>query len=222
MEQSYRKLLTESQQKERTALSKKWQKVNHPKKGQCCTVGPIKDLNDIKKLKEYLRQKSARDYCLWVLASNNGLRMIDILRLKVKDLIDLEPGETIKVKETKTKKTNIVCLNSTAYEALHNYLKKGKHTEPNDWLFPSQMHPKNSIDTTGVNLMIKSWCKKLKIKGNFGSHTCRKTWGYHQRVTHKTDITIIMKRFSHSSLDQTLRYIGLSEEEVNGALLNEI
>ena len=64
-----------------------------------------KNLEDIKKLKEYLRQKSARDYLLWTLASNNGLRMIDILRLKVKDLIDLEPGETIKIKESKTKKT---------------------------------------------------------------------------------------------------------------------
>jgi integrase len=147
-------------------------------------------LNDIKRLKEYLFKKSARDYLLWVLASNNGLRMIDILRLKVKDLIDLEPGEVIRVKETKTSKTNIICLNDACHFALHNYLQKGKHVDPDNWLFPSQIHPDRPINTINVNLMLKSWCRKMNIKGNYGAHSARKTWGFHQRVTHKTDITV--------------------------------
>jgi integrase len=222
MEISYRITLKDSQRKRRKEVSQYWQKRNHPRKGQCCTVEPIKNLEDIKRLKAYLYQKSPRDYLLWILASNNGLRMCDILRLKVGDLIDLEPNETIRVIESKTKKSNIVCLNRIAYDALNNYLRKGKHTKPDDWLFCSQMNPHKHIDTVNVNLMLKSWCRKLGIKGNFGAHSCRKSWGYHQRVTFKTDITVIMKRFNHSSLDQTLRYIGLAEEEVNGILQNEI
>jgi len=185
-------------------------------------VEPWKNLDDIEKLKSYLYEKSPRDFLLFILSINNGLRMCDILRLKVRDLMSLKPGETIRVKESKTKKTNIVCLNKVAYDALHNYLRKGKHTKPDNWLFPSQIHPDRPINTINVNLMLKSWCRRLNIKGNYGAHSARKTWGFHQRVTHKTDITVIMKRFNHSSLDQTLRYIGLAEEEVNGALLNEI
>ena len=34
-----------------------------------------------------------------------------------------------------------------------------------------------------VNQKVKSWCRTINLKGNFGSHSLRKTWGYHQRVT---------------------------------------
>ena len=105
MEISYRKRIKEAQQKKRTELSRKYQKLNHPRKGQCNFVFPIKSIEHIGAMKSYLFKKSARDYLLFILGINNGLRTGDLLKLKVKDLKDLKAGDSIKIKEGKTKQS---------------------------------------------------------------------------------------------------------------------
>lgn len=69
---------------------------------------------------------------------------------------------------------------------------------------------------------IKGWCARLGLKGNYGSHTLRKTWGYHQRVTFGTDIGVIMQAFGHSRPNVTMRYIGIQQTEVENAYLNSL
>jgi hypothetical protein len=52
---------------------------------------------------------------------------------------------------------------------------------------------------------------------NYGSHTLRKTFGYHQRVTAKTDIPQLMVMYNHSTQRQTLKYPGIQPEEIKNA-----
>lgn len=73
-----------------------------------------------------------------------------------------------------------------------------------------------------VNAKIKKWCRTLNLKGNYGAHTLRKTFGYIQRTKYGVGFEILCKRFNHSNPAVTMRYLGISDEEVIAILHNEI
>ena len=52
------------------------------------------------------------------------------------------------------------------------------------------------------------------LLGNYGTHTLRKTWGYHQRVFNNVPLPILMHAFGHSTQAQTLDYLGIQDDEV--------
>ena len=49
-------------------------------------VQPIRDLKQIETIKKLLKLRSMRDYCLFVLGINSGLRISDLLKLKISDI----------------------------------------------------------------------------------------------------------------------------------------
>ncbi|KXS48513.1 MAG: integrase family protein, partial [Halanaerobium sp. T82-1] len=49
-------------------------------------VEPIRDKDKIEEIKNILRQQSYRNYILFVLGINTGLRISDMLKLKVEDV----------------------------------------------------------------------------------------------------------------------------------------
>jgi len=50
------------------------------------------------------------------------LRAGDLVKLKVGDVRDLKIGDTLTIKESKTKKDNILVINKTVQKALKEYL----------------------------------------------------------------------------------------------------
>ena len=54
--------------------------------------------------------------------------------------------------------------------------------------------------------------KGIIISGEIGTHTLRKTFGYHS-FQNGTSLELLMDLFNHSSKTQTLRYIGITEEQ---------
>jgi len=199
-------------------MMKKGQNSNHPKKGSSITVDPIRDLKAVRKIKRKLKKENPRDLLLFTIGINNGLRIGDLLNLKVADVIDLEPGETMRIKEQKTGKSNILMINGEVHQALGMFLKVTK-LKDDDPLFKSRKSGK-ALLVPYVSQLVKSWCKGLK--GNYGSHTLRKTFGHIQRTEFGVGFDILCKRFGHSSPATTMRYLGIEDREVNGILLNEI
>ncbi len=193
---------------------------NHPKKGSNITVSPIRSEDEIKRIKKYLKHNT-RNYLLFTFGINNDIRISDLLKLKVKDVMDLSIGETLEIKESKTGKPNVLMINKAVYKALQAHLKEA-NPKDGDYLFKSQKGQNKPLTKFSVNLMIKSWCSDLGIKGNYGCHSLRKTFGYIQRTKYGVDFSIICKRFNHSSPSITMRYLGITDKEVNGILLNEI
>ncbi|RNC29975.1 MAG: hypothetical protein AWM53_00199 [Candidatus Dichloromethanomonas elyunquensis] len=51
-------------------------------------VQPIRDKKALETMKKLLRSSNLRDYCLFVLGINSGLRISDLLTLKVSDVLD--------------------------------------------------------------------------------------------------------------------------------------
>ena len=79
-----------------------------------------------------------------------------------------------------------------------------------------------SVTVQTTHRLVKSWCKVINLKGNYGSHTLRKTWGYHQRVTFGVDLPRLMVCFNHSTQRQTLDYLCIQPEEIKDVYENEL
>ena len=161
-----------------------------------------------------------RDLLLFTLGINNGIRTGDLLKLKVSDLKDLKPGDTTQIKESKTKKVNVLVVNKEVHKALRHFLVTQKPKD-DDYLFQSK-HRAAPLTVMVVNRMIKSWCKAINLTGNYGAHTLRKTFGYIQRTKFGVGFEVLCRRFNHSSPAITMRYLGITDQEVYSILQNEI
>ena len=189
------------------------------KKGAIITVEPIRKKKDIKSITKLLKSKP-RDYLLFILGINNGLRANDLVRIKYRQVEGLKTGAVIKVVESKTKKINVLVINKSVFKALQ-YFVDVIGPGPGDYLFESRKG-KSHISSQSVGRLVRSWTSAINLKGQYGAHTLRKTFGYHQRVYHGAGYEILCKRYNHSSPAVTMRYLGIEDKEVCELLMNEI
>ena len=91
--------------------------------------------------------------------------------------------------------------------------------EDNDPLFLGQ---RGRLSVSYVTRLVKGWCREINLKGQYASHSLRKTFGYHQRVTHGVALPIQVEVFDHSTQRQTLDYLCVQDEEIHEVYMNEI
>jgi site-specific recombinase XerD len=60
---------------------------------------------------------------------------------------------------------------------------------------------------------IKTICTEVGLSGNYGTHSLRKTWGYHARMQ-GVDLALIMHKLNHESIAYTKRYLGITDDEL--------
>ncbi|BDP75276.1 hypothetical protein EfmAA96_30610 (plasmid) [Enterococcus faecium] len=87
--------------------------------------------------------------------------------------------------------------------------------EENDWLFPSRQQGRH-ITRDRVYQIYADIAEKLG-RDDIGTHTLRKTFGYHYYKKTR-DIATLMFIFNHSSQAITKRYIGITEDEIGASL----
>jgi integrase len=189
---------------------------NHPKKGSQIKVEPIRETKDINLIKKHLSNKP-RDLTLFVLGINTNLRASDLLRLTVGQVKHLNEGEALEINEKKTGKPRHITLNKACITAIQALLGSSEYQD-GEYLFKSQRGAVLTVST--VSNMVKGWCREINLRGNYGSHTLRKTWGYHQRVTFDTDLPRLMVCFNHSTQKQTLDYLCIQADEIKDVYMN--
>ena len=190
---------------------------NHPVKGALIKVAPIKTLKDIKAIKSLLA-KNPRDLALFTLGINTNLRAVDLLKIKVGQVRNLKPLESIELKEQKTGKLRRVTLNKASVDAVRKLIVSRDYLD-DDYLFLGQ---RGRLTVPSVNRLVKQWCAAINLKGNFGAHTLRKTFGYIQRVVFSTGLPELMVCFNHSTQRQTLEYLCIQPEEIKSVYANEL
>ena len=172
-------------------------------------VEPIRNKNQIIAVEKFLKKKNYRNMVIWVFGINTGLRISDILSLNVGDV---RSKSFIKLKEKKTGKPKIFPLNNKLKKLIKNFIKGRKNEEP---LFMSQKGFR--LDRNQFYLKLNEACKAVGVKEtSIGTHTMRKTFGYHHYRQFK-DIAILQEIFNHSSPQITLRYIGINQDEINNS-----
>lgn len=185
---------------------------NGPAKGSECVVDPIRDVKAIKRIKTLLAG-NPRNLALFVLGINSNLRASDLVKITVGQVRHLKAGDELTLKEKKTSKTRRITLNKVVFEAIQGLLA-GQALGDNDPLFRSQRG--EELTVSSVHRLVKSWCRDAGLQGNFGSHSLRKTFGFHARKA-GLSLPILVELFNHSSQRQTLAYLGIQPEEIRDA-----
>lgn len=188
---------------------------NHPKKGSTIKVDPIRKLRDINSIKKMLHDKP-RDLCLFVLGINTNLRASDLLRITAGMVRDLKAGDELTLKEKKTGKHRRITLNKAAIDSIRGLLTSREYHDDD----PLLVGQRGCLTVPSINRLVKGWCRSINLKGNYGSHSLRKTFGYHQRVTFNVGMPELMLAFNHSSQRETLTYLGIQPEEVRSIYMN--
>ncbi|MFC9354900.1 tyrosine-type recombinase/integrase [Arthrobacter sp. NPDC057013] len=176
-------------------------------------VQPIRTVEDIDSMKWALkRHASERDYMLFLVGINTGLRVSDILKFKTTDIVKLKgkKRKELTIQEGKTKKKRVVNLTGV-YEELYAYAVQNA----SEWLFPSRKGDKSISGIQAYRQLVKAG--EFAGLEAIGTHTMRKTFGYWYYKKTK-DVATLMSIFNHSSQDITKRYIGISQEEINDTL----
>ena len=197
---------------------KKGENSNRPATGSKIKVEPIRKLKDVKTIKKLLAHKPL-NLALFTVGINTNLRASDLLQIKVKQVKGLKAGENIELREKKTDKIRRITLNGACIETIQNLLRSRKYGGDEDFLFTGKRGP---LTVPAVHLKVKGWCRQINLKGNYGSHTLRKTWGYHQYHTFKQPLPLLMECFNHSTQRQTLNYLCIQAEEIQSVYMNEI
>lgn len=172
-------------------------------------VDPIKDIGQIDRMKKVLRESSLRDYVFFVTGINTGISVSELLQLTVGDVWDgSQVRDFLRIREGRKEK--VFYLNSRVKEAIKEYIEKYQ-LKQGDYLFPSRKDHL-PISRQQAYRIIKSAARKAGVTGRIGTHSLRKTFGYHAYVK-GVAISLLMTIFNHHSPNETLQYIGIDKND---------
>ena len=162
----------------------------------------------------YLKNTNFRNYGLFKVQLNTGLRISDVVNLKYDDVFEKNGNlkKHISLTEKKTKKHRVIFINNelkNVFKELREYFKLSSGI----YLFKSRKGQNKPITTTQVHRIYQNIGKVFNLK-NFNSHSLRKTFCYFVYQKNK-DINLIMKLMNHSSTAITLRYIGITNDDID-------
>lgn len=183
------------------------------------TVQPIKDKEKIEAMKKILRASTLRNELLFVLGINTGLRISDILSLKIADVLTKKGVvDRLEIREKKTRKKRTIALSKKTCRLIERYLETeradSRYDEP---LFRSQKGG-NAISRQHAYDILNKAARSVGITERIGTHSLRKTFGYFA-YKQGIDLAMIQKLLNHSSQAETLRYIGITQEQMDEVVL---
>ena len=174
---------------------------------------PVRDTQKIRQMKEWLLvNKTYRDFFLLYLGLNMGLRIVDLLRLRV---MDVRNKADLRVGMEKTNKEVVIPLNAEVQLEIDKYIKDKSET---DYLFASREGENKAITSKQAQRVLKEAADACGVE-QWGSHSMRKSFGYHFYRLNR-DVVYLMKLFGHTSQSQTLVYIGITADEIRDSMKN--
>jgi integrase len=172
-------------------------------------VQPIREKEVVNEIKEYLKETSERNYILFLLGINTGLRISDILTLRVRDV----EGWYITIREKKTKKHKRIKMTNELKSALRRYIEdKPKH----EYLIKSRKGKNKPITRGMAYIILNQVAREFEIEA-IGTHSLRKTFGYHFYKQNK-DVAVLQEIFNHADPKVTLRYIGINQDTIDNLM----
>lgn len=144
--------------------------------------------------------------------ANLGMRVGDILRLRMADFIRDGGRYRLNVTEQKTGKRRTFSVPDGLYDYFLDYARTNR-IAPLERLFP--------ITERAVQKYLKSVCDYLGYE-NIGTHSFRKWYATDIYNATGHDIILVQHLLQHSSPMTTRRYIGISEEKIEKAIANHM
>lgn len=201
--------------------------------GKSCEVYPFTTQEEIKAIIDVFNQRiedapdedkrwiACRNKMLFLIGINLSLRISDLVSLKwnffLKD--DMTFRDFYKIQPKKTRKTGkfvTLYFNEVVKKTIMDYIKQYPIQDMNGYVFKSR-EGSDAIKEKSVWRIIVDVAIEAGIDKNVGTHSLRKTFGYH--VWHNAEdkekaLVMLMVIFNHSSVATTKKYIGVMGEEV--------
>jgi integrase len=175
-------------------------------------VQAVKDLDKVKLISHLLERRYSKQIAdIWNIGLNLALRISDLLSIKFDDI----HHDRLLIKESKTGKLANIQLNQKALTTI----KQIQAEHPNHvYLFQSYRN-QQALQKAPKPLTRRAVSEAFVMIGqevnvSLGTHSMRKTRGYHLYKNTK-DIARVMKMLRHSSEGVTLRYIGITQDDVD-------
>lgn len=183
-------------------------------------VEPIRTKPKIDKIRNILIEQSYRNYMLFQFPIHIGMRISDILELKVKDV---KNKEYIYVVERKTRnrhknKRNRYTVPKGIRKELLDYIEC-EGLQNDDYLFYTSNRYCPHLSRRQAYNIINKAARQAGVTTAVGCHTLRKTFGYWHYKQFK-DVAMLQKIFNHTTPEETLTYIGVTDEQISNTLKN--
>lgn len=188
-------------------------------------VEPFRSKKDVEAVRLYLRGKALKHGLWFWLGVNSALRISDLLSLTLGNVrrSDGTIVSKIMLKEQKTGKTKEFPISDKIRTEIQTVIRHHGLTEAADPLFPSHKSgEKGALKPIGrsyANQLITEAAKMCNIKGNYGSHSMRKSFAYFA-WQQGTDVLLLMDLLNHSSPKDLRRYIGITQDQLNQVYLS--
>ena len=172
---------------------------------------PKERINDVA---NWLKNYNEKYYVIFLIGISVGIRISDILKLKISDM---ENTDRIVIKEKKTGKTKVFPLRPYIAKIVTDYIKNYCNKENQEYIFLGRKGAK--LDRSAVYRVLNRCMQELGIESKTGCHSLRKYCG--RAIYEQTkDLALVMTIFNHSSQLISARYIGLTQERINNTYQN--
>lgn len=143
-----------------------------------------------------------------VLEGNLGLRISDILRLRLCDIVRDGDRYRLEITEKKTGKRRVFTVPLVLQQYVENYcLRNGIGRE--ERIFP--------LTERAIQKQLKTVCDYLGIQG-ISTHSFRKWYATEIYKSSGYDIALVQRLLQHSSAATTQRYIGIEPQRIEAAI----
>ena len=194
------------------------------------TMQPIRDLGEVYRITEELEKmtddRGRRMYLMWVVGINLGLRIGDLICLKVGDL----RGDNFTYLPHKQRHKRMAqSITIPIPPDVRRVIQKRCADLPDDaWLLPSRKKnrqakrkpekntpPKENVGAIGRQAALSDMdeiARRCNVSMKLGCHTMRKTFGYHY-YRRGAKLQFLQKWFYHENPGPTLIYIGVQLDD---------
>ena len=143
-----------------------------------------------------------------VLEGNLGIRISDIVRLRLCDIVNDGGRYRLSITEQKTGKQRVFTVPLVIYQYMENYcLRNG--IGRNDLMFP--------LTARAIQKQLALVCEYLGYEG-ISTHSFRKWYATEIYRNNGFDIALVQRLLQHSSAAITQRYIGIEPQRIEKAI----
>lgn len=182
-------------------------------------VQPIRDIDKVKEVQKFLAEKNKRDELLFCFGIYTGLRISDILPVKKSDVHNKNVFYIVETKTKNARRMNRKVISKRRIPIVPE-LKKMislhcKDLSEDEYLFKSRQGRNQPITRVRAYDILREAAFACGLS-EIGTHTLRKTFGYHIYQNTK-DIALLQDIFNHSAPYITMKYIGVNQDAVEAA-----
>ena len=178
------------------------------KKTKALTTEQYKEIIQTMKEGFYGCRPNERIATALVLEGNLGLRISDIVKLRLCDIVSDGDRYRLEIVEQKTGKSRVFTVPLVIQQYIENYcLRNGLRRD--ELIFP--------LTERAIQKQLKIVCDYLGFEG-ISTHSFRKWYATEIYKNSGYDIALVQRLLQHSSAATTQRYIGIEPQRIEAAI----